>query len=297
MVVLLVDARLTTESDFVILFLCQLLLIHLFQLFNLSIGILLQLCQCLLMVLESHFLFLDDPVHGLSVHPLDLLGILLHLLNDARMLCQESRVLSFPFLLFALQIRLELLVTLILNNHLLVKGLLLPLEVPCVALFQSLDMLFILHLHFRLLLPKHLELPPLRLNLFAVLLLHLRHLLLVEAVPVSQLEGDAAVQLLNLPLQLQQHGLLLVQELPRHQDLVGISKARVLVSFAGSRFLNVEDAKAAVVAGAEQVQLIPCDPDPGDRSRVCLVLHVVPSQGKGVAAQGARHVWLGHSCD
>ena len=51
--------------------------------------------------------------------------------------------------------------------------------------------------------------------------------------------------------------------------------------------------------------LIPCDPDPGDRSRVCLtvltsqlthrrhglVLHVVPSQGKGVAAQGARHVW------
>mmetsp|Transcript_21395 Transcript_21395/g.44740 ORF Transcript_21395/g.44740 Transcript_21395/m.44740 type:complete len:356 (-) Transcript_21395:1683-2750(-) len=289
------DASLTAQTYFVILLLCKFLFIHFFQLFDFSISILLQLCQRFLMMLEGQLFLFDVPVHGLPVGTLDLLGVLFHLLNHCSMFRQQRTVLRIPFLLLPLQVGFKLLVALILQNHLLVERLLLFLKIPCMIFLQALHVLFIFHFHLSLLFPQHFELPSFRLYLFTVLLLHLRHLLLVQSISVSELEGDTRVQFFYSPFKFQECRLFLIQELSRHQDLVRISQAKVLLGLGGAKLFDVKDAQTAIIPCAKEVQLIPGDADPRNRSCMRLVLHVVASQREVITPQGPRHFRLCHA--
>mmetsp|Transcript_72956 Transcript_72956/g.117624 ORF Transcript_72956/g.117624 Transcript_72956/m.117624 type:complete len:327 (+) Transcript_72956:458-1438(+) len=103
-VILLMDAGLAPQSHLLILLLRQLLLVHLFQLLDLPVGILLELLQRLLVVLESLLLLLDNSVLVIPVFALDLVRIILHVVDDPRVLVQKRSVLSLPLLLFPLQV-------------------------------------------------------------------------------------------------------------------------------------------------------------------------------------------------
>mmetsp|Transcript_26395 Transcript_26395/g.58050 ORF Transcript_26395/g.58050 Transcript_26395/m.58050 type:complete len:243 (-) Transcript_26395:1222-1950(-) len=79
--VLLVDPRLSPQSDLLVFLLRKLLLVHLLQLFNLPICILLELSQGLPMLVEGLLLLLDDAVASLPVGSLLLLKVLAHCIN------------------------------------------------------------------------------------------------------------------------------------------------------------------------------------------------------------------------
>mmetsp|Transcript_95456 Transcript_95456/g.227381 ORF Transcript_95456/g.227381 Transcript_95456/m.227381 type:complete len:215 (+) Transcript_95456:1178-1822(+) len=214
------------------------------------------------------------------------------------MFCQEGGMLRRPFLLFPFKVFLELLVALVLHNHLLVEGLLLFLQVSGMLLFLVLDLLFILHLRLRLLFSKHFELSALCFDFLTVLLLHFRHLLFVKSIACPQLVLHAALELFNLALQVQQNRLLFFKKLACHENLVGIAQAKAgILLLLATKLLEIEDAQAAVIASAEEVQFIPGDANPRYRSGMGLVLNVVSCKWELVAAQGARHVRLCHAGD
>mmetsp|Transcript_49927 Transcript_49927/g.79731 ORF Transcript_49927/g.79731 Transcript_49927/m.79731 type:complete len:313 (+) Transcript_49927:1236-2174(+) len=247
------------------------------------------------MMLEGQLFLFDVFVHGLPVGTLDLLGVLFHLFNHCCVFRQQRSVLRIPFLLLSLQVGFKLLVALILHDHLLVERLLLFLKIPCMIFLQALDVLFIFHFHLGLLFPQHFELPSLRLYLFTVLLLHLRHLLLVQAISMSELKGDTRVQFFDPPFEFQEGRLFLIQELSRHQDFIRISQAKVLLGLRGAKLFDVKDAQTAIIPCAKEVQLIPSDADAGHRRCMRLVLHIVASQREVITPQGTRHFGLCHA--
>mmetsp|Transcript_9007 Transcript_9007/g.25094 ORF Transcript_9007/g.25094 Transcript_9007/m.25094 type:complete len:200 (+) Transcript_9007:1119-1718(+) len=198
--VLAVDTCLPAQTNLLVLLLRQALLIHLLELFNLTVSVLLQLRQRFLVVLESLILLSDDAVLRLAIGLLMLLELLLHALNDRLVLTHQRGVLRLPLLLFPLQVLRKLLVPLDLNQHLPLEGLFQLLGLLCVCVLQGPDILLVLQLTVCLLVAQDLEFPPLSLDLLAVFLLELGHLLFVVAVAVPQLEVDAACKLLNLAL-------------------------------------------------------------------------------------------------
>mmetsp|Transcript_83035 Transcript_83035/g.225505 ORF Transcript_83035/g.225505 Transcript_83035/m.225505 type:complete len:216 (+) Transcript_83035:1545-2192(+) len=204
-------------------------------------------------------------------------------------------MLDLPLLPFSFKVLRQLLIPVHLHEHLLLEALLQLLRLLAVALFEVLDVFPQTHLHLRLLLSKNLELAPLRLDLLAVLLLQLRHLLLVVAVAVPELEVDAARQLLDLPLQVQQGGLLVVEECLRHQNLVGETEGALLVALGGHLLLHLKDDKAAVVSSTEEVLLVVGDPDAGHGLAVRLILDVVAIKREVVATQWPWQIRLGDS--
>mmetsp|Transcript_71733 Transcript_71733/g.226686 ORF Transcript_71733/g.226686 Transcript_71733/m.226686 type:complete len:374 (+) Transcript_71733:1363-2484(+) len=199
-------------------------------------------------------------------------------------------MLGLPLLFLALEVLREFLIALHLHQHLLLEGLLKLLGLLRMGVLQIADGLFTLGLTLCLLLTEDLELPTLRLNLLAVLLLEFRHLLPVEAVAVPELEVYAAAQLLYLALQVEERRLLVVKEGARHEDLVGEAQAARALAAAprGRAAAQLEDEEAAVVAAAEGVLLVVGHAEARDRRAVRLVLRVVALQGQAVEAQGPR---------
>mmetsp|Transcript_127451 Transcript_127451/g.360643 ORF Transcript_127451/g.360643 Transcript_127451/m.360643 type:complete len:789 (+) Transcript_127451:685-3051(+) len=291
-VVLVVDAGLPAEADLLVLLLRELLLVVLPQLLHLPVRVLLELGEGLLVLLEGLVLLLDDAVLLLPVRFLEPLEVLPHLAHDAPVLLHEARVVALPLLLLALEVLGELLVPLHFDEHLLLERLLELLGLLRVGPLEVLDVFLILQFHLCFLLPEHLEPPSFSLNLLAVLLLQLGHLLLVVAVAVPELEVYPARQLLDLPLQVQQRRLLVVEEGARHEDLVREAQGAVPVALRGGLPVDVEDAEAAVVPGAEEVLVVVGEADPGHRGGVRLVLGVLAVQREVVAAQGAGDVHL-----
>mmetsp|Transcript_5730 Transcript_5730/g.14597 ORF Transcript_5730/g.14597 Transcript_5730/m.14597 type:complete len:264 (-) Transcript_5730:1970-2761(-) len=262
---LTMDASLATQTHLLILLLRQLLLVHLLEFLDLAVGVLLQLRQHLLVLLEGSLLLADDAVLRLSVLALELLKVETHLIDDTLMLLEHGGVLHLPLLLLPLQVLGQLLIPLHLNQHLLLEGLLQVLRGLAVLLLELTNAVLILDLHLVLLLSQYLKLAPLRLDLFAVLLLQLGHLLLVVAVAMPELELDFAGELLHLALEVQQRGLLVVQEGPSYQDLIGEAQSTVFVALAWCLPLHFEDVKAAVLASAEEALVVEGDPDARDR--------------------------------
>mmetsp|Transcript_64372 Transcript_64372/g.153532 ORF Transcript_64372/g.153532 Transcript_64372/m.153532 type:complete len:299 (+) Transcript_64372:1702-2598(+) len=291
-----VDARLTSQPYLLIFLGSQLSLVHLLELLDFSVCILLQLRQGLLVLLKGAFLLLDDAV-ALIPHVL-LLPVVIcpHLVNDAIVAFGEAAVLHLPLLLFSLKVLLQLLVALHLNEHLLLEGLLQLLRLLRVQLLQRFDAFLVLNLHVALLFAKHLVLAPLRLDLFAVLLLELRHLLFVIAVSVPQLEVDSVCELLHLALKLQQSSLLIIQEDSRDQNFICEAKGPILVPFAGL-LLHVPDVQASIICSTEEVLLIASQSYASDRARMRLELRIVTIQGEVVAPQRPRTLELRHASE
>merc|ERR1719199_177594 len=183
---LAVDASLASQTDFLILLLCELLLIHLLQFLYLPVCILLQLSQRLMMLLESLFLHFNDPVTLVPIGPLLLLELHTHLIDHAIMAMNKLPMLSLPFLLLSVKVLSKLLEPLHFHKHFLLKRLLELLRLLLMGFLQVLDIFLVLHSHLSLLFTEDLVLAAFRLDLLTVLLLKLSHLLLVVTVTMPQ---------------------------------------------------------------------------------------------------------------
>mmetsp|Transcript_47832 Transcript_47832/g.103080 ORF Transcript_47832/g.103080 Transcript_47832/m.103080 type:complete len:363 (+) Transcript_47832:1533-2621(+) len=293
--VLFVNSCLATQTNLFVFLLCKLPLVHLFQFFDLAVGILLELGERLLVGLESELLLADEPVLLFAVCTLNLFEVLPQLLNLRRLRLEDLVVLRLPLLSLLLQVLRKLLISVNLDEHLLLKALLQVLSGLRMVLFLGLDVLPQGHLHLGLLFAKYFELAPFSFDFLAVLLLHFCHFLLVVAISMPKSEVDAARQLFDLPLQVELGGLLVVEEGFGHENLVGEPQESILIAFRRDLLFDFEDDQAAIITGTEEILFVVGDPDSRDRQAVRLIFDIVPVEGEAVASNRARQLGLGNA--
>mmetsp|Transcript_41346 Transcript_41346/g.95159 ORF Transcript_41346/g.95159 Transcript_41346/m.95159 type:complete len:253 (-) Transcript_41346:1782-2540(-) len=247
------------------------------------------------MLLEGPFLLFYDAISLVPHFLLFPLMFLSHPIYDSIMTFGQRAVLHFPLLFLSSEVLLELLIPLNFDLHLLLERLLQLLRLLCVEFLKSLDSLFIFHLHVTLLLPQHFVLPALGLYLLTILLLQLGHLLLMIAIPVSQLEVDSVRKLLHLALELKKTSLLVIEKDTSDKDLIGKTKTGILLTLGRKSPLDIPYVQATIIADTEQILFILCESDAGHCGRVGLIFRKVSIQGKVVASQRARTLKLRHS--
>mmetsp|Transcript_89072 Transcript_89072/g.249274 ORF Transcript_89072/g.249274 Transcript_89072/m.249274 type:complete len:249 (-) Transcript_89072:352-1098(-) len=247
--VALVNACHATQADLVVLFGLQLDLLLALEFLDLLVCVLLQLPHRLLVNFFGKPLLLHDALDNPLVLGLLRVELALHLGNGLGMLVHQLVVLRLPIPVDALPLGCELLVAAHLNHHLVLEGALQVLCLLGVQLHQALDVFFGLHLGIVLLLAQLLVLRALGVDLLGVLLLQVHHLLLVEGLPVPQLELDLIGKLFHLPLQFEQLRLLLVKERPGDKNLVCGREHILLVTLGHDLVLlaHVEDEQASVL--------------------------------------------------
>mmetsp|Transcript_28041 Transcript_28041/g.84545 ORF Transcript_28041/g.84545 Transcript_28041/m.84545 type:complete len:240 (-) Transcript_28041:1958-2677(-) len=210
LVVALMDARHPSQPDLVVLLGLQASLLLLFQLFNLLVGVLLELPPGLLMDLLGEPLLLRNPLDRALVLRLLGLELALHLGHRLGVFVHELLVLGVPVSVDVLSLGGQLLIAPHLDHHFVLEGPFQVLRLFRVQVYQALDVFVSLHVCVSFFLLEEFVLRPFRLNLLGVLLLELDHFLLMRAFSVPQLELDHIGQLLDLPLEFQQLRLLLV---------------------------------------------------------------------------------------
>mmetsp|Transcript_16667 Transcript_16667/g.29632 ORF Transcript_16667/g.29632 Transcript_16667/m.29632 type:complete len:206 (-) Transcript_16667:1854-2471(-) len=203
-------------------------------------------------------------------------------------------MLALPEPVDGLPLRGQLLVAPHLDHHLVLEGALQVLRLLGVQLRQALDVLLSLHLCIVLLFSQELVLGPLLIDLRSVFFLQLYHLFLVVAFTVPQLEFDLIRQLVHLSFQLDELALLVVQESPGDQDLVGWRQGILLVPLRHDLvlLLDIEHEQTAILATREEVVVVESDADTRRRRRVARKLVVVAIKRELVDADWSWCIWL-----
>mmetsp|Transcript_45554 Transcript_45554/g.113137 ORF Transcript_45554/g.113137 Transcript_45554/m.113137 type:complete len:274 (-) Transcript_45554:221-1042(-) len=251
------------------------------------------------MSLEGEFLLLNEVPHFVVVLSLLLLEILRHARNETLVLLPYLSLFFLPGLCLPLPLCGQLLVARHLDHHLGLEAGLQLLGRLGVGLLDALEVLLILSLHVVLLLAQQLVSSPFLLEFVFVFVFEFSHFLLVEGVPVSELEVHLVGQLLHLPLQLHQSRLLLVQEEACHEDLVRIRQSALLVTLGHHSVLlaDVEHVQRPILRAREQVHVVEGDAQPGTGARVALVLDVLTMQWETIRTDGPRVFVLGHGSE
>mmetsp|Transcript_71693 Transcript_71693/g.184906 ORF Transcript_71693/g.184906 Transcript_71693/m.184906 type:complete len:458 (-) Transcript_71693:1229-2602(-) len=297
--VALVDAGHAAQADLIVLLVLEFLQLLILQLLDLPVRVLLQLPHGLLVHVLGQLPLVHDALDVVLVRRLLLFELLLHPFHLHLVRPHDVVVLLLPVAVHSLPLREEFLIAANLDHHLVLERAFQVLRLLGVQLHEALLVLVGLHLRVVRRLAQELVLRSLLLDLAGVLLLELHHLLLVEALAMPELELDLVGELLHLALELQQLCLLLVEEGPGDQDLVGGRQNILLVALRHDTVLlpHVEDEEAAVLRATEEVVVVEGDTDSRARRRVARELVVIAVQRELVGADGAWRVRLGDGCE
>mmetsp|Transcript_64581 Transcript_64581/g.151784 ORF Transcript_64581/g.151784 Transcript_64581/m.151784 type:complete len:271 (+) Transcript_64581:1058-1870(+) len=266
----LVDTCLTSKAYLVISFCLQAGLLVLLQLFNLTICVLLKLPHGLRVHILGQALLLDDPLDCVPVSCLLLLELALHLIHSLLVVRDDPMMLLLPLPMDLLALGSQLLILVHLDHHLLLEGTLQFLILLGVVLQEALDVFLCFHLRVILLLPQHLVLLPLLVNLCRVPLVEFHHFLFVVALTMPELKLLLIGEFIHLTLELHKLRLLVIQECSSHKNLVCWRQSALLVALGDvSVFaLDIENEEGSVLCGGEKEVII--ESDPNSSSRCCM---------------------------
>mmetsp|Transcript_26003 Transcript_26003/g.85569 ORF Transcript_26003/g.85569 Transcript_26003/m.85569 type:complete len:499 (+) Transcript_26003:589-2085(+) len=264
----------------VLLSLCpQLRLVLVLELLDLLVCVLLHLLPCLFQL--PHQLLLLVP-HSLKRKLLLLQLVLVlvrQLLHEPLVRFDQQRVLLVPSLVQELLLIRQLPIPLHLRHDLLLVLRLHLLHSSSMPLLNILDLLLILHLHLALLRDQALAPRFLSLQLAAVLLSQLRELVLGLLLLESDRVLSVRVELVDLVLQVNHVGCLLLQVALGDQDLLRERQDLLLLLRPPDLLVpHVQDQQRAVLRHREQMGVIVCDTHPRDSSRVAQELLVLRRQ-------------------